>query len=302
MRDHMNSVSRREIAEFLHTELNGDDGIVRGPADLENSGPADIVWIKKYSIERVDILNSRQPGLVICDTETGNSIRCPWIHSNKPRLDFIKILNHFFSSPKPSAIHPTAIIEKGAAIGRDVSIGAFARIGSNVSVGDGCVIGSGVALEGPITIGKYCTIKANSALGGEGFGFELDENNIPLHFPHIGSISLGDNVWIGACSTIERATLGTTMIEQDVKIDDHAQIGHNCYVGQGTLIMAGVILCGGAKIGMTCWIAPNSVIKEKVRIGNNVTVGLSSVVLRDIPDGITVAGVPARPLNKQTQK
>jgi UDP-3-O-[3-hydroxymyristoyl] glucosamine N-acyltransferase len=107
---------------------------------------------------------------------------------------------------------------------------------------------------------------------------------------------LEDGVWLGACTTIERATLGTTRLCANVKVDDLVQIGHNTTTGANTLIMANTVICGGAFIGRDCWIAPNSVIKQKVHIGNRVTVGLGAVVIRDVPDGVVVAGVPAKPL------
>jgi len=209
------------------------------------------------------------------------------------------VVVQFFLPVEEHGIHPTASIHPEAKLGARISVGPYCCIGPMVRIGNDCVIGSGVSLEGELIIGNRCHIKANSVLGAAGFGFELDEDGKPIHFPHLGRVVIEDDVWLGACTTVERATLGTTRICSNVKIDDLVQIGHNTITGENTLIMANVVLCGGANIGRDCWIAPNSVIKQKVKIGNGVTVGLGSVVLKDVPAGIVVAGVPAKPIEKK---
>jgi UDP-3-O-[3-hydroxymyristoyl] glucosamine N-acyltransferase len=169
-----------------------------------------------------------------------------------------------------------------------------------VTIGDGCRIGAGVCLEGEVHLGRNCVLKSNCALGGHGFGFERDEDGVPVPFPHFGKIVLEDEVWIGACSTIERATLGTTRVGRGCKIDDLVQISHNCSIGADTLIMSGSVLCGGVSTGTGCWIAPGSLLKQKVRLGDGVTVGLGAVVLLDVPSGTTVVGVPARAMGRKS--
>ncbi len=294
-------VTSSDVAHFLEKKLNGASVSIDKPADLNECGSSDIVWVKKFSPERLSILESRRPGLVICDETTSQNTLVSNIISNNPRLDFIKVMNHFFSRPPKIGIHPTAIIEEGAILGSNISIGAYCCIGSQVKIGDNCVIHSGVAIEGKVHLGRQCVIKSNSVIGGEGFGFEYDEDGNPIHFPHIGRIEIGDDVWIGACSTVEIGALGATVIRNGCKIDDLVQVGHNVIVGKNTLIMANTIICGGAIIGEKCWIAPNSVVKEKIRIGNRVTIGLGSVVIRNIEDDIIVAGVPAAPLKPKNK-
>lgn len=287
------------VSKFLNKPLTGESRIIIKPADLVESGPGDLVWVKSFSHERLATIEHNKPSLVICDQETAGLTNVPHIVSQNPRLDFIKVLNRFFAPVMERRIHPTAIISPEATVGKNVLIGEFARIGPNVSIGDDCVIGSGVSIEGAVSLGKRCRIKANSVLGGQGFGFEYDEDGTPIHFPHIGKIIIEDDVWIGACSTVEIASLGTTRICNGCKIDDLVQVGHNVTVGRNTLVMANVVICGGALVGEQCWLAPNSVIKQKVVIGNNVTLGLGSVVLKDVEDNLVVAGVPAKPLSRK---
>jgi len=293
------TITGQDVAQFLKKPLRGKSLPILEPADINRCGPRTIVWVKSFTDERLELLEQRRPALVICDNETGRKTTVPHIVSTNPRLDFIKVLSKFFKFTHKPVIHHTALIEKGASVGKNVGIGAFARIGRQVSIGDDCVIGSGVVLEGKVELGRNCIIKPNSVIGCQGFGFEYNEEGKPLHFLHLGKIIFEDDVWIGSCTTIELGTLGATTIQKECKIDDLVQIGHNVTIGTKTLVMANTVICGGVIIGERCWIAPNSVIKEKVRIGNSVTIGLGSVVLRDIDDGLIVAGVPANPIKKK---
>jgi len=284
------------IASFLRRRLGGASRVVRKPADLAKCGEGDMVWVKSFSPERLSLLEERRPSLAICDPETAAKTTVPSIVSERPRLDFIRAVTHLFVPETKPAIHPTAIVDPAATLGERVSIGAYACIGPDVTLGDDCVIGPGVVIEGTVQLGKCCVVKPNSVIGAPGFGFECDENGRPLHFPHLGQVVIEDDVWIGSCSTVERAALGTTRICARCKIDDLVQVGHNVTIGGDTLVCANSVTCGGAKIGRGCWLAPNSVIKEKVQVGDGVTVGLGAVVIRDVPDGLVVAGVPAKPL------
>jgi UDP-3-O-[3-hydroxymyristoyl] glucosamine N-acyltransferase len=289
----------KDIAGFLKKPLVGPSRRIAGVADLLECSSKDMVWVKAYSEERLAALEERQPALVICDNRTGNLTSVPHILSDRPRLDFILALKNFFKTEARRGIHPTAIIGKTTVLGESVFVGPYAEIGDEAVLGDHCHVGSGVRIEGRVRIGRDCYIKSNSVIGGQGFGFEFSQRGRLVHFPHVGDIAIGDNVWIGACTTIERGTLGTTRLADGCKIDDLVQVGHNVRVGEDSMVMANSVICGGAIIGRRCWIAPNSVIKEKVRIGDRVTVGLGAVVLRDVSEGLTVAGVPARPLRRK---
>lgn len=292
--DSMINVS--DISCFLGKTHNGPDQPVMGVADLAECGPGDMVWIRRFSSESSRLANERGPALVICDQLTALNLHGAFIVSENPRLDFIRATTRFFAQDEPSEIHPSAVIDSDAIIGQRVSIGAHSYIGPRVIVGDGCRIGPGVCIEGPTEVGRFCRIKANAVIGAAGFGFEREADGTPTHFPHFGRVILEDGVWIGACSTVERAALGTTRLCRNAKIDDLVQIGHGVLVGANSLVMANVVLCGGAIIGEACWIAPGSVVKEKIKIGTAATVGLGAVVIRDVESKTVVAGVPAKPL------
>jgi UDP-3-O-[3-hydroxymyristoyl] glucosamine N-acyltransferase len=284
------------IARFLVLPLVRGDVEVRRPDDISACGPGSVVWLRRHDADAVAQINRQAPALVICDAASAADLLAACVVSPNPRLSFLRAVQEFFAEPGTSGIHPTAIIDAAARLSEHVAVGAYARIGPEVTIGAGTVIGSGVAIEGPVTIGSSCRIKPNAVLGAPGFGFERDESGLPVHFPHVGTIEIGDDVWIGSCSTVERATLGVTAVLHGAKIDDHVQVGHNCRIEENTLVMANVVICGGAVIGPGCWIAPNSVVKEKVHIGAGATIGLGSVVLRDVEPGSVMAGVPARRL------
>ena len=169
-----------DVATFLESPLFGASLAILRPADLQECGPGTLVWVKSFSESRLQLLEAGKPALAICDPETARKTGVPHVVSRKPRLDFIRALAEFFPPVFEPGIHRAAIVESGALVGRNVSIGAFSYVGKQVSIGDKCHIGSGVVLEGPVVLGNRCTIKSNSVLGGQGFGFEYDESGSAL--------------------------------------------------------------------------------------------------------------------------
>lgn len=299
----MKTLTGAAIAAFLERPLWGEDRPITAPADLSACGPGALVWARGAAPETAALLRQRGAALCICEPALAEALQpvVPAVVADRPRLSFIRVLQAFYAPRAPAGplIHPTALIDPEARLGEGVRVGPYARIGGEAVIGAGSSIGAGVHIEGAVALGRRCVIKANSVLGGQGFGFEYDEDGAPLHFPHIGRIVIEDDVWLGACTTVERAGLGVTFIGRGAKVDDLVQVGHNCAIGEGTLVMANVVFCGGARVGARCWIAPGALIKQKVVVGDGVTVGLGAVVLRDVPDRATVAGVPARALRER---
>lgn len=284
------------VADYLGLELSGEDIAVVEPVEVQKCMPGALVWVKAPDLEKIEAVNSVVDRLVICGENAANLINNPKIIANKPRLEYIKALALFVGAAENPGIHPTAVIDASVALGVDISVGPYSIIRGNVSIGNGTIIGDHVTVEGRVEIGANCYIKHGAVIGAPGFGFEYDESGKPLHFPHIGRVIIGDRVFVGSNSTVERATLGETNIEDDVKIDDLVQIGHNTSVGSKTLIMANVVLCGGARVGKRCWIAPNVSVRQLVKIADGATVGMGSVVVSDVGEGEIVAGVPAKVL------
>jgi UDP-3-O-[3-hydroxymyristoyl] glucosamine N-acyltransferase len=211
-----------------------------------------------------------------------------------PRLSFARALNiiavepGFIGSDIPAIVDPSATVSSTATIGNGVKIGARTVIGHNVVISDG------------VTIGSDCIIKSNTVIGEAGFGFERDEMGVPIRILHLGTVKIGDRVEIGSLNTICRATLGTTVIEDDVKTDDHVHIAHNCRVRRGAMITACVELSGGVDVGSFAWVGPNSSIIQKLVIGDHAFIGIGSNVTKSVPNGVSVAGNPARMLTRLT--
>ena len=152
-------------------------------------------------------------------------------------------------------------------------------------------------VAGGVVIGENCIVKSNTTIGSEGFKFLEMENGV-VHFPPLGSIKIGDRVWIGSNCTIERPGLGATLIENDVKLDDLVHVGQNSQIQRKAQIAAGAILCRNCYIGSQAWIAPNATINSDIHVGENAVIGLGSVILKNVSPGTTVAGNPGSVLEK----
>ncbi len=151
-------------------------------------------------------------------------------------------------------------------------------------------------MDSIIDIDESVRIGRNCAIGNSGFGFERDENGIPIRMPHFAGVVIHKNVEIGNNVCIDRGVLRDTIICQNVKIDNLVHIAHGVTIGRNTMIVAGSVLGGSCDIGENCFIGIGAMIKNKVRIGKNVTIGMGAVVLENIPDNWTVIGNPAKRL------
>ena len=283
-----------DIAHFLHATLHGTDIEVTRTGTLDYVMPQSLLFAKKYSQRLLGLLSNATPNcLAIVVPEYKDKLNCSYILSNNPRLDFIRIVSEFFTDHPQPIISPTAVISPQAKIGAKVAIGDGCVIGNGVSIGEDCILFPNVTITGNVTIGRRCIIKSGTVIGQFGFGFERDEAGIPVHFPHTGGVRIGDDVSIGANCTIDRATLGDTIIEDHVKIDNKVQIAHNCHIKSCAMLAGGCSLAGGVTIGRFSWVSPNVTIYQHLSVGEYATVGMGSVVLRKIKDYDVVFGVPA---------
>ena len=300
---HHNAYYAEELAGFLQKKLVGENSIIYEPRSVDSVRDnsvifVDNVWCKDFDYKK---LKTFSDVLVITNEDIRKKAECSFILTEEPRLDYIRMLNRFFLRKPVAEVHPTAVVDKKAVIGQSVSIGAHAFIGPEVRIGDDTAVHQNVVITGKVSIGRRCVIKANSTVGSEGFSFIFDKNKLE-HFPQIGGITIGDDVWIGANSTIERAALDDTVIEEGVKVDDLVQIGHNTRIGKFSQITAGAVICGRVVLGERCWVAPKACIDNAVVVGKNALIGMGAVVLKDVPEGMVVAGVPAKVLRKNGPK
>jgi len=225
------------------------------------------------------------------------------------------ILLEYYNKVKlsKSGVEDPHFISESVEIGENKYIGAFVYIGNNVKIGDNVklypnvyigdnvTIGSdttlfaGVKVYSESIIGKNCTLHAGVIIGCDGFGFVSDENGFYKKVPQTGNVIIEDNVDIGSTTTIDRATLGSTIIRKGAKLDNQIQIAHNVEIGINTVIAAQTGIAGSTKVGDNCQIGGQVGIVGHIIIGNNVRIQAQSGISRSIKDNETVQGSPALP-------
>jgi UDP-3-O-[3-hydroxymyristoyl] glucosamine N-acyltransferase len=194
----------------------------------------------------------------------------------------IALLGNEFLVKLPTGIHPMAIVEDGAAIGRD------------------CYIGPYTVVKSCVTLGNYVRIESGAVIGNEGFGFVRDAQGDLVRFPQLGKVIIGDQVEIGSGTTIDRGALSDTVIGRDTKINASVHIAHNVEIGEHVVITANVNISGSVKIGPNVWIGPGTVVRDHVQIGANAYVGMGSNVVKAIPANEVWCGNPAKMLRRRS--
>ena len=184
-------------------------------------------------------------------------------------------------------------VGENVTIGNNVKIYPQAYIGDNVTLGDNVVVFSGAKIYSDSIIGNDCVIHSGAIIGADGFGFAPTENGEYKKVPQTGQVILEDCVDIGACTTIDRATLGATIIRKGVKLDNHIQIAHNVEIGKNTVIAAQTGIAGSTKIGENCMIGGQVGIVGHITIGNNVKIQAQSGIGRNVKDNEVLQGSPA---------
>lgn len=216
-----------------------------------------------------------------------------------------------FMAPSPTGIEQPSYVSEGVALPEDCYIGAFAYVGKGVrlgagvkiypqayvgdgvEIGDDSVIYSGVKIYHGCKIGKRCVIHSGAVIGADGFGFAPDAHGVYHKIRQIGIVELQDDVEIGANTTVDRATLGSTVVEHGVKLDNLVQIAHNVHVGHDTVIAAQTGVAGSTKLGAGCIIAGQVGFAGHISVGDHVTVGAQSGIPNNVVSGSRVMGYPA---------
>jgi UDP-3-O-[3-hydroxymyristoyl] glucosamine N-acyltransferase len=184
-------------------------------------------------------------------------------------------------------------VGKNVTIGKNVKIYPNTFIGDNVSIGDNCVFFAGVRVYSETEIGNNCTIHSGTIIGSDGFGFAPQEDGTYVKVPQIGNVIIEDDVEIGACTTVDRATLGSTVIRKGVKLDNHIQVAHNVEIGENTVIAAQTGIAGTTKIGKNCLIGGQVGFAGHLVIGDGVKIQAQSGIGKNLEAGEVVQGSPA---------
>ena len=212
---------------------------------------------------------------------------------------------HKFSDIDPAVninkschVGPFSVIKRGVRIGENVQIYSNVFIGENVQIGSNSIINEGVKIISNSVIGNNCIIHNGSIIGSDGFGFVKQNDNTYKKIPQTGNVIIDDFVEIGANTTIDKATLGSTIIKKGVKIDNLVQIAHSVLIGDNTIIAAQVGIAGSTIIGKNCIIGGQAGVAGHISIGNNVTIAGKSGVTKNIDDNKIIAGFPAIDINE----
>ena len=300
-----NSVKASAIAEYIGSKLIGNDIIVQTFSSIDNPKENSLIFFTEeintsFVLTENKILDLEKlkniPNLLLLVSEKTDlkNYNIQHIISNNPRHDFEKAFNHFFIEEEfKSGIHKTSIIEKSAKIGSGCFIGPNCYVGEDVIIENNSKLLANVVIHGRAVIGQNCRIKSNSTIGGEGFSFSKVDKDMQ-HFCHTGQVVIENDVWIGSSVTIEKATIDKTLIKNGAKIDDLVHIGHNSIIGEYSQITVGSIVCGRAEIGNNCWLSPNSIIENAIKIGDHSLIGANTYVRKNVEKNVIVSGNPNR--------
>jgi UDP-3-O-[3-hydroxymyristoyl] glucosamine N-acyltransferase len=216
--------------------------------------------------------------------------------TENPRLTFLRIVGRYFGLPRPKpGIHPAAVVAASAVIAPDASVGANCFVGEDCRLGARSILHPGVIVGANVRIGADVVIYGGTVIGADGFGYERNESGALEKFPHIGGVVIEDDVEIGSNTSIDRGSLGDTVIGTGTRVDNQCHISHNVQIGRHVAVIAQCMIGGSCRVGDYAWLAPGAMVMNQIRIGQRATVGLGAVVVKDVADGQTVMGSPAVP-------
>lgn len=290
-----------DIASRLGLELRGDAGLeIQGIASLDAAVAGDLTFLFN-SAWRDKLAHTSATAVVVRESDAP-ACPVPCLISARPRLEWARIAELFDATPAPAGeVHPTAVVADDAVLGQNVSVGPRAVIESgvcladDVAIGPGCCVGArtrvgkgtrlfaNVTLYHDLQIGSRCIIHAGAVLGADGFGFEFDPDRAVLaKIPQVYGVVVGDDVEIGAGTTIDRGALNNTLIGNGVKLDNQIQIGHGTVVGDHTAISGCTAIAGSSRIGRYCLIGGAVGIIDNIEIADQVEVTAMSLVSQSI--------------------
>lgn len=302
------------IAGFLQGEIEGNPEIkVNTVAKIEEGFAGALSFLANPKYEQYIYTTKSSVVLVNKSFVPSSPIEATLIKVENAYDAFATLLRLVDQSrPKKKGIHSTAIIEKSSKIGNDVYIGPYAYIGENCIIGDGCsvypqvyigdgtrlgnntAIYSGVKIYHECQIGEGCIIHSGTVIGSDGFGFAPQSENEFMKIPQLGNVVLEDHVEIGANVTIDRATMGSTVIRRGVKLDNLIQIGHNVEVGENTVMASQTGISGSTKIGKNCMFGGQVGLAGHIKIANGTKIGAQAGILSEIKEENTaIIGTPA---------
>ena len=297
-----------------------NDPIILTAASLEKARENDISFLDNNSqLNLKNLIKTSKASALLLPAdddfiiEIAKQLSVDWILLKEPKIAFAETLEFLYpSETEKEGIHKSAVIGKNVKIGPGVSVGANVYIGDNTEIGAETIVHAGVVIYKKVTIGAKntihansvihsgsklgdeCVINANAVIGGEGFGF-IPTLNGWRKMPQVGIVILKNKVEIGSGSTVDRPSVGETIIGEDTKIDNLVQIGHGVTTGKGCAMAAQVGIAGGAQIGDGVILAGQVGVTNKVKVGDRVIASSKTGIISNIEAGKVVSGFPAIP-------
>lgn len=302
-----------QIAGILNGTVEGDEGVVVSKlAKIEEGSKGGLTFLAnpKYT----HYIYSTQASITIVNNDfvASGQLSTTLIRVENAYKAFSQLLEYYNQVKMDrTGIENPVFISESAKYGKNLYLGAFSYIGENVKIGDNVkiypnvyigdnvtvgsntVLFTGAKLYSETIVGKSCVINSGVVIGADGFGFTPNEKGEYHKVPQIGNVILEDNVDIGPGTTIDRATLGSTLIKKGVKMDNQIQIAHNVTIGENTVIAAQTGIAGSTKIGKNCIIGGQVGIAGHITIGDNVKIQAQSGIGRNVKDNETLQGSPA---------
>lgn len=276
------------------------------PSSLNRPRSNSVMFVMKKYLGDAGVLRDVSECLIFwprgCDISKGIRNHNVVIESEEPRKSYIRFFyeNGIINLPQQESYDVVngAIICKGAQIGQNCVIMPGAYISSETEVGDNTYIGCGTKIVGSAHIGKNVVIRENTTIGADGLSTERDTDGSALTMPQFGGVTIEDRVQIGAGVVIARGAIDDTLIGEGSKIDNSSFISHNVKLGRNVFVVGETIMMGSSKAEDGAYISGNSVIRNKITIGEDAFIGMGSVVTKNIEEGVIVMGNPAKERNK----
>lgn len=282
----------KELAALCEGEVAGDPNLtVQGVSTIESARSGDLVFVLEKNNLAAALKSQASAIVAPKGLDTGKK---PAILVKDPRLALARILKEFappLFNIEPG-VHPTAVVDKTAKLGKNVAVGALSYIGPKVEIGDGSIIHPQVTLYPGVKLGKRVIIHSGARIGLDGFGF-APVGSKHEKIPQIGSVIIGDDVEIYANVTIARGTIGDTVIGRGTKVDCLTHIAHNCQIGEDCAITALVGFAGSVTFGNHVTVGGQAGFNGHITVGENTVVMAKSGITKDIPPNSVVSGFPA---------
>jgi len=307
--------SAGQIAALLQGELHGDSQLkINNIAKIEDGAVGCISFLANPKYEPFIYTTKSSVVLVSKSFEPKSEIAATLIKVNDPYLSFTVLLEEYnrLTAIVKTGIEEPAFMGKGSIVGENVYRGAFSYIGSNckigndvkiypnvyigdnVTIGDFTVLYPGVKVLASCSIGQNCRLASGVVIGSDGFGFAPQADGTYKNIPQLGNVVIEDNVDIGANTTIDRATMGSTIIHKGVKLDNLIQVAHNVEIGSNTVIASQAGISGSTKIGDNCVIGGQVGVVGHIKVANKTSVGAQSGISKTVKEeGTILFGSPA---------